>query len=392
MEPVAEMQAEEEPAPVSRCAGLGEPFVLGEAGTVGEGEERDRSLPFAAEVGPGVAWERGFAVGARFERGREKIVGVVKMGADGKGAHLVELGKARGDVGPPRVSAHGDSLVAALVEPEPHGRSIRLVKIEGEQARFGATLHEKKDESLAFDLALGEKRGVVAWDEEGPAGGKILLASFDPKSASQASPPRVVSDPAQDVESPKLVATPSGFWLAYVARLRDDSPAKHDEPAAEEVGFRYLSLVRLDENGAPQGSPRAITPRDGHVVAFDMAEAPDGKLLVVWRDDDGPSGSSGGRVMRTLVHPKTIDEPTVVEAEEIGGGVPSLFGRWLSLTDATDTTRLAPLAADFSLQRPLQAEPAIGNGEILAERSNVLLVAQPRGRAIRLAAMRCGGE
>lgn len=386
-EPASE--AQEEGEAVSRCKALGEPFVLGDIGALGEGEEV--SLPFSAEVGQGVAFDGGFAVGASFERAGEKVVGVVVMGEDGKGARLIDLGKARGDIGPPRVAARGSALAVALVEPDKEGRSIRLATIQGERSSFGGTLYEKRDESLALDLALGEEVGLVAWDEEGEGGGKILLSSFDPATASSSSRPRIVSSSEADAESPKLIAHKGGFFLAYIARHGESRKEDDERYVTEEVGFRAIELVSLDPKGSPQAIAKALTPRDGHVATFDMTVNEDG-VMVVWREDDGPSGTGGGRILRAVLRGDEVGEAELLSEERIGGGAPSVFGRWLSISDSSDITRIARLSPAFALETALQPEATIGNGEILAARDDVLFVATLRGRGIRLATLGCGGR
>lgn len=389
-EPVNEPEEGEVVTALSRCKAIGEEVVIGEAGGGGEGEEG--SLPFAAGVGQGVAFEDGFLVGASFQRAKETVLGVVFMGNDGKSAHVVELGNARGDALAPRVAARGKDRVVAVVEPSKEGRAIRLARVEGKSVQFGATLHEKRGESLALDLALGSERGLLAWDEDGDHGGRILVSSFDPSTASSASPPRAVTSPTTDAESPQLIPRPGGFYLAYIARKGDDAQPKEDRYVTEAVGFRAIELLLLDEKGTPEGPALAVTPPSGHVVAFDLLAKDDGAIAFVWREDDGPSGSGGGKVMHALVTGEGVGEAVVVEEERVGGGVPSMKGRWLTITDTADTTRLAPLSPSFTLLGPLEAEVAIENGAVLAAKDDVLLIGKPRGRAIRLSAVRCGGE
>lgn len=388
-EPSEEVEAGDAPSVLARCKERGEAFVVGEPGPFGLGEEH--ALPFSAEVGQGVAFDGGFAVGASFERAGERILAVVTIGLDGRGARLVELEKARGDIGVPRIASEGSRRVAAIVEPSREGRLIRLAKLDGDGAHFGPTHREQRGESLALDLALGDGQGLLAREVDDPRGGRIVVSTFD--KAASLGPPRVVTGAETDAESPQLIARPGGFDLAYIARTGQDAPSREDDRfVAEAVGFRAIELLSLDESGKPQGPARAITARDGHVVAFDMAKAEGGAVAFVWREDDGPSGSSGGRVMRALVTPEGVGEAVVLEDERVGGGVPGLRGRWLSVTDPSDVTRLGPLSANFELTGPLEAEEAIENGAVLAAKGDVLLIAKPRGRAIRLSVVGCGGE
>jgi hypothetical protein len=253
---------------------------------------------------------------------------------------------------------------------------------------WGATVHEKSGESQAFDLGLGEKKGIVVWDEDGPTSGVIQVSTFDMASVSGATPPRVISAAASDAESPRLIARGEGYWLAYIARSASDvdSDARY---LAEEIGFRWIEVVPLDANGSPVAPPRAVTPQDGHVMVFDVAPTPDHGALLVFRYDDTPSGSSGGAVMRAVVHPSSTEPPAPLVVDDVGNGVPSLLDGWLSVLDAADQTRLSPLNATGEMTAPLGTEPDIGSGEPLAAIHGTVLVARPAGRAVKLAVLRC---
>ncbi|HEX9298463.1 MAG TPA: hypothetical protein VF881_21650 [Polyangiaceae bacterium] len=374
------------------------PFVLGpsdiarppsataeEAGT----PERDESLPFASEVGDGITWSGGFAVGAIHERESSLALSVVTLGRDGRNAKVIPLGVAHGDVDPPRLAARGSTLVAGVLEPEPNGRSLRLAKLDDGKVTWGATLQEKTGESQAFDIALGEKKGIVVWDEDGPTSGVIQVSTFDVANVSNATTPRAISPPSVDAESPRLLPRGgAGYWLAYIARSAggEDHDAQY---VPEEIGFRWIEIVPLDGNGSPTTAPRAATPKDGHVMVFDIAPAPEGEALLVWRYDDSPTGSAGGEVMRTVVHSAHIDAPSVLVQGDVGAGVPGVLDGWVAVMDAAERTRLAPISPAGELTAPLSAEPEIGAGEPLAGGSEGLLVARPAGRAVKLMVLKC---
>lgn len=382
-------------APAPRCAlALSESVLLGEAaakGTAPGGATlNDDLLPFAAEVGDAVAWSGGFAVGAVYEKDGSPVISVVTLGPDGRGAQVVELGSAHSDVEPPRLAARGGLLIAAVLEPEPNGRLLRLAKIEDTKVNWGASLREPSDESQAFDLAIGDKKGVVVWDEDGPAGGVIRMAAFEPLNPATVTAPHTVSPARSDAESPRLVTRAGGYWLGYIARRSDpqDAEARFQ---AEDIGYRWIEVVPLDDNGFPTATARPVTSKDGHVMVFDMAPESDGALLV-WRDDNLPSGASGGQVMRAVVHPSGIDPPTLLADDGVGVGVPSLVGTWLAVADAAESTRLAPVSPAGVLAGPLLAEPDIGTGEPIAAVGDTLLVARPTSRAVRLLVLRCRAD
>jgi hypothetical protein len=349
----------------------------------------DDTLPFAAEVGDAVTWAGGFAVGALHESEHSLAMSVVTIGADGRGAKVISLGTAHGDVEPARLASRGSTLVAGVLEPEPNGRSLRLAKIEGGNVIWGAALHERGGESQAFDIALGEKKGVVVWDEDTPNSGVIQASTFDTVTAGNATPARTISPPSADAESPRLVAKPGGYWLAYIARSGGGEVDTDASYVTEDIGFRWIEVIPLDLNGSPTGASRAVTPKDGHVMVYDVAPGADGGALLVFRYDDAPSGAAGGEVMRALVRAGSAEPPTMLMQGDVGAGVPSLLNGWLAVMDAAEATRIAPINPAGEVVAALSAEPEIGSGEPLAGGSDAMLVARPSGRAVKLSVLRC---
>ena len=387
-----------------RCAPhAGEPpFVLGPADTgraptlratpPGAEPGQDDSLPFAAEVGEGAAWGDGFAVGAIHESESSHAMSVVTLDRAGHNAKVIPLGTAHGDIEPPRVAARGTTLLTGVLSPGINGRSLRLAKIEAGAVTWGATILQKSDESQAFDLGLGEKKGIAVWDEDGPSSGVIQASTFDATTATGATTPRTISPPGADAESPRLAPRPGGgYWLAYIARRAGtESPEAGYE--AEPIGFRWIEVLPLDAQGSPAGAARAVTPKDAHVMAFDMTSLESGSALVAWRDNDTPLESAAGPVMRTVVHAANVDPPSVLTPNENGGGAPSLLAGWIAVTDASDATRLAPLGRTGEVTGPWTTEPDIGAGEPIAVGPEGMLIARPAGRAVKLAVLRCSRE
>jgi hypothetical protein len=150
--------------------------------------------------------------------------------------------------------------------------------------------------------------------------------------------------------------------------------------------------VPLDAAGAATAAPRPATPTDGHVLAFDIELGRDGSAMIAWRDDDTPSGSSGGRVSAVLVSLGGIGEPHVLAEEGVGSGVPELLQGWMALSSLSGATQLAPMTADAQLKGPLARELSFGNGEPIASTDQAILLARPAGRAIKLSVMRCSED
>jgi hypothetical protein len=329
---------------------------------------------------------------------------VATLGPDGAGGKLVRLARSRGDLEPPAVTGAGPAILAAMLEPNAGGRAIRLAKIEGEQVSWGAELAEGRDESLALDLAASGGRAVIVWDDVTRDGkrSRIMMASIDTGSLRSATSPRPISAPKVDAEVPRVIARPGGFWLAYVARSEEGVAKDVDEDTAsagEAIGHQWIEVMPLDETGSPAAGARAVTPKDGHVLAFDMAIGEDGAAILAFRDDDTPSGSSGGRVSVQLVGLGHVGAPRVVAGEEraepngaeegVGSGVPALLPGWIAVAHVSGATRLAALNGKGEIVDALVAEDALGGGEPIAASGAGLLVARPAGTAMKLSVLRC---
>lgn len=372
--------------------------------------EEDPLAPFAVEIGRGTVFDGGFAAGTLRDAEGGSVAMVATLGFDGKNGKLVRLARSRGDLDPPVVAAAGASLFTALLEPNASGRAIKIAKVTGEEVTWGVELSEGRDESLALDIAVAGARGVIVWDDvsRDAKRSSVVLASFDTGSLRSVTQPRPVSPPAIDADSPRIVARPGGYWLAYVARAGGDEdespvprarkkvgksdPSKPNEDTAaagEAIGRQWLEVMPLDESGAATSTPRAITPKDGHVLAFDLEPSEDGSAIVAWRDDDTPQGSSGGRVSAVFVGRSGEGEPHVLAEEGVGAGVPELLPGWLSVASLSGPAQLARMTARGEMVGALAPEPSLGSGEPIAGTKDVLLVARPAGRAMKLSLMRC---
>ena len=169
-------------------------------------------------------------------------------------------------------------------------------------------------------------------------------------------------------------------------------PEKTDEDAryqAEDPTYRWIEVIPLDGEGMPMGPSKRVTSERGHVLTFDMQTVAGGGLTVVFRDDDTPTGSSGGIMMQVVVRPDGTGEPIVLSDRRLGVGAPEVLPGFVAVADAYAETRLAKLGPDGRLLDALAPEPVLGRGEPLAQRGDGLLVVQFRGPRARLFVTRC---
>lgn len=422
-------EASAAPAPrasiAPRCVELSkQPFMIGEPGSPRPAapappssagapvevpdEIEDDLTPFAVEIGRGTVFSGGFAAGARRDAEGGAIAMVATIGLDGTGGKLVKLGRSRGDLDPPVVVGAGDVVLAALLEPNASGRSIRIAKVKGDDVTWGVELSEGHDDSSALDLATSGARALVVWDDVNVEEKRshVMLSSFDIATMHSVTSARPVSSPKTDAAWPRLIARPGGYWLGYLAsgveaakkKKKDPSNAgerekktgedEGDDESGEAIQNGWIEIMPLDENGAPTAAARAVTPRTGHALAFDLELGEDGAALLAWRDDDTPTGSTGGRLSSALVRLGGAIEVHVLAEESFGAGVPDLLPGWL-VVGGMGATKLGAIDLRGVLAGGLDPEPSLGTGEPLAATRDAILIAQPAGKAMRLGVVHC---
>lgn len=374
-----------------------------------EEEPEDEIAPFAVELGQGTVVEGGFAVGVRRDGEGGAVALIATIDASGSNGNLVRLGRSRGDMDPPVVAGAGASVIAAMMEPNAGGRAIKLAKVTGTDVTWGPELSEGRDESLALDVAVASGRGVVTWDDvpRGEKRSRVMFAAFEIAGMTLTSPAKPISPPSGDAEIPKLTVRPGGYWIAYVTQGEEikkndkkaskkkkadddeDVEERDDRASGEAITHRWIEVAPLDEAGSPIAPPRAVTPKTGYVVSFDLDLGDDGAALLAYRDDDTPSGAAGGRLHSVLVRLSGASEPKVLSDDSRAAGAPDLLAGWIAIASVHGPTQLASVGPKGDLLDALMPEPSLGSGEPIAASKAGLLWARPAGKSMRIGLVTC---
>lgn len=396
-------------APRCAPARAGAVFTIGDPGKAAEADDDggdEVALPFAVDVGSAVGYDGGFAVSALRSKGGATSAVVALVGADGDSGRIVDLGKAFGDVEPPRLVARGDDLIVALPGNDAGGGTLRLLSLHPSAdkpgVKWGAEFEQGRDESQVFSVELGQKRGAMAWDEwdKGLKHSVVRVTSFAMDDVSNATRARTVSPKDDDAEAPRLTRRPGGFWLAWISHSAAGKDAADAATSVVDLGNRALEIVPLDDNASPTSSPVAVTSKSSHVLVFDLAPAADGGALLAWRDDEASPGVEGRIVRMARVAAGGSVDASVIDDDKVGAGVPSLIvdpappadnkvTAWLALAGVSDATRIAALGPDAHILDRLGTEPLLKRAEPLAMRAGRILLAEPRGLAMDLSVVTC---
>jgi hypothetical protein len=419
--PTTSASAQPVEAPRARCLEKTEPFVVGKESPIAEDDD-PLMTPFAVVVGRAVRVGESFAVATMMEGEGGSVAQVVRIGATGVGS-VAKLARLRGDLDPPALAATGagDEVLAAWLEPNASSRAVRLAKLNGDSVTKGAEIPEGRDESLAVDIASTDGRGVVVWDVTEEDGSAVLLAGFGTSDLSSISHSRRVTPKKVDADSPRIVAHSGGYFLAYLVHggetrretvtrrgaagplaPDDDSKRPRKKPkqdpetdeADEELGGEaihtvWVEVMPLDKTGAQTSDPIRVSPTASTVAAFDVGLAPDGALVVAYRDDDSPTGGVAGGPLEiarvtlggSIERHRASDEP--VE------GVPGVLDGWFALATLKGPDVLAKMGPTGLPVEALAVEPSLERGEPIAAAGDRLLLAEPRGRAMRFYTTRC---
>jgi hypothetical protein len=360
-------------------------------------------------VGSAVPFAAGFVTGALVPSGKTTTAAVCVTSPALPAARTIDLGAVHGDVLAPRVATKGADLFVAVPDGAPNGTLLRLARVDDVAGKgavtWGAEVTTGRDESDAFALELGDKVGLLAWDEWNARAehGEIRLVTFAGRDVTKVSAPSVVSPGHDDAESPSIVARPGGFWAAWIVNVHREPDEKTRSAAAPDqapvdLGPRYVVVAPLDEAGKSLGAPSALSSKDGHATGFDLATLGDGALLVAYRDEAASAAGAGGTVHLVRVMPDGSSEPRPFGDDEATVGLPSLLAdsappkqtvAWLSLTSDADATRLVALDATGRPLDVLGAEAPLGSATPLAVHAGHMLVTRSRGTAAVLSTYAC---
>jgi hypothetical protein len=398
----------------ARCKPGGQGQVVGPGGAGGE-----------PEIGDAIAYPGGYAVGLvrRSAAGRVAAAAFLEPGANAV-SRVVDLGLTPDDAPPPRLAWRSGELLVAAYGTAGGGAQADKVRelllytlTPAANPTLLLSVPQRRDDSLAFDMASSGRNAVVVWDEAmGAARGVVREAVVAPGDHSVR--PRDVSPAESDAELPRVVVNGSGYSALWIARAPDPSvlPAGSGGSGPEAVGETrangWIESIDLDERGEPSGRVRTLTPHNGHVSGYDvegLVGVPTPWLIVVARDDGEAKDGSGGVLLRVRVLKDTVEPPVAFAIDGLGRGAPTLVpfafkwsaesrdkpsdarvrdpgtkpgGTWLAWVDAHEQLRLLPLdetgsprglpsvEEDMNEARPLlflpQAEQADGGALVYA--------------------------
>jgi hypothetical protein len=432
--PASSADAREDAPPGTKAALLGARcHPTGQGALVDQGEGAGE-----LEIGDAVAHAGGYAVGILHQASGGRVAAVVLVGADAGGARVVDLGPTLGDGAPPRLAACHGTLVAAafgLPRAAPHGsasdptRDLVFYDVDSTTPnRVAASIAQQRDESLAFDIACSEARGLAVWDETAPASlgarprGVVRAASFDAAGSARAA--HDVSPPESDAEMPRVVSDGSGFLVLWIAHRPEGSASSPEASAgsagqggsvrapsaAEATGearsHGWVEMIALDASGGASGPLRQLTPTSGHVSAYDVTQPFGGAnrtLFVVARDDQDRGDGAGGRLLSVRVRGDALDRPTALPTDGLGLGPPTFVdgadsaseteahASWIAWVGPRDELRLLPLDAVGETVFTPSAEDALDEARplrwVAGERR--MLVAVPFDRSAQLRIFAC---
>jgi hypothetical protein len=385
------------------------------------------------EVGDGLAYPGGYAVGLVHATGAGPVAAIALLGRGRVGlTRILDLGPTLGDAPPPRIGWRPGELVAAAYVRSPEGRAhtpdaqparedaareVALYTVAADQTVAAPlTVAQRRDDSLALDMAFAGPAGLLVWDEATSAPrGVVKAAAF---SNDHVASGRDVSPPDSDAELPRVVPDGNGFAVVWIAR-RPEPGSALDGSASEATGeartYGWLEAVVVDARGEATGPVRRLTSPAGHVSAYDVTSRPlpsgaAAALLFVARDDGEAVDGSGGTLVRVRATGDAVEPPVPFATDGLGRGAPTFVFAMdanasaapgplaLAWVAKDEQTRLLPLDPAGAPAAPPSAEDALGEARALLTMGGAaggaagaadVLVATPSDSAAQLRIFAC---
>jgi hypothetical protein len=366
-------------------------------------EDDDALLPFGVDMGAAVPTTYGFAVAGLRGAGQAFVV---LLGE--RASHRLDLGELHGDAETAALAAAGERVVVALRSTDAAGFSIKLGQTVGPEGslEWGQELSKLGKDVTGLTVAVSGERGLLAYQGQEKGSSRLFMGSFATAHLKEAV--ELKASELKDVESPRVVARPGGFWAAWVRTLPEpkktpkivaDAGAEQDPEEREllDVGLRVVEVALLDEHGNRRGSPVRVGEPRRQVLLFDVAQAASGSLLVAMRSDSAAPGAEGGAMLLSEIGPDGSVHEERLDDDDIGVGAPVLLvdanaplqEPWLSVSSPSDATRLGRARGQ---RTALEADPLLGRSEVIAVSSGHFLTQRGRGRSVELAALDCALE
>jgi hypothetical protein len=365
-------------------------------------EDDDALLPFGVDIGAAVPTLSGFAVSGIRGAGKAFVALL-----DARDSRRIDLGDLHGDPETPAVAAAGERVIVALSSSDAAGYTIKLGQIAGSGLEWGYELSKLGKAVSSVGLALAGERGLLVFqgeqrDAEKHSSPRVLLGGFSASDLHASFEAKPVD--AKDVEAPRVVARPGGFWLAWVRTLPEPKKTKSKPDAGAEVdpeerdllelGLRVVEVSKLDEQGHAQGGAVQVGQPRRQVLLFDLAPLASGGLLVATRLDSATPGAEGGALLLTTLAADASQREERLDDDEIGAGAPVLLsdarpeaaGPWLAVSSPSDSTRVGLSRGEHTV---LEADPLLGRAELLAVGAGRFLTERARGRGVELGVVEC---
>jgi hypothetical protein len=366
----------------------------------GEDEDDDALLPFGVDIGTAIPTPFGFAVTGIRGAGQAFVALLSE-----RASRRIDLGELHGDPETPGIAAVGERLLVALRTTDAAGFTIKLGLIGGPESsapEWGYELTKLGKVVTGLELATDGKRGVLVYQSEVKGDARLMLGTFTVENLKEPFATKPLE--AKDVEMPRLVRRPGGYWLSWVRTLPEAkkplvsagggrSAEDPEERELLDVGLRVVEVAKLDEAGRVVGVALRVGEPRRQVLLYDVAPVAGG-LLVAERSDSAAPGAEGGAIVLSEVRPDGSVHDSRLDDDDIGVGAPTLLvdtnaslqAPWLAVSAPSDATRIGLIDGE---RTNLRADPLLGRAEVIAVGAGHFLLQRARGRAVALEALDC---